>query len=74
MRQSAKRREKNVSMKRHVHEAEKELIKLATSGKKDEAKKKLPQVFRLIDKATKNHIFHRNKAAREKSKLSRLFK
>ncbi len=74
MRQSAKRYKKNVSMRREVHEAEKGLIKLAASGKKDEAKKALPKVFQLIDKATKNNIFHKNKASREKSKLSKLLK
>lgn len=74
MRQSAKRRELNTATKRRIHEAIKEIHGLAKAGKKTDAAGKIPAVFSLIDKASKTHIFHDNKAARKKSQLAKLLK
>lgn len=37
---------------------------------KEKLKKTLSSIYSLIDKATKNNIFHKNKAARKKSQLA----
>jgi small subunit ribosomal protein S20 len=37
---------------------------------KEKAKSKLNNVYSLIDKATKKNVFHKNTAARKKSKLA----
>lgn len=72
MRQSAKRYKRNHATKRRIHDAIKELEKLAKAGKKNEAAKKLPEVVAMIDKAAKRNLFHENKAARKKSQLAKL--
>lgn len=72
MRQSEKRRQRNLDIKRRLHDAIKEIQKLAKAGKKADAAKKIPDVVSLIDKATKRHIFHKNKTARKKSQLAKL--
>ena len=74
MRQSLKRREKNTSTKRKVHEAIKEIMKLGKTQKKSDVEKKLPEVFSLVDKAVKQGLFHKNKAARKKSQLAKMAK
>lgn len=40
--------------------------------KKEKDVKKLPEAFSAIDKAVKQHLVHKNKAARIKSALSKL--
>ena len=41
---------------------------------KEKAQKILNSIYSLIDKGTKRHVFHRNTAARRKSKLTIQFK
>ncbi len=45
---------------------------LIKEGKKDEARKLLPKVFKTIDISAKKNLIHRNNADRKKSRLSRL--
>lgn len=45
-----------------------------TAENKEEAQKILNSVYKLIDKACKKNIFHKNTAARKKSKLALRFK
>lgn len=72
LRQSEKRRAVNRSAKEQLREEFKEMKKLAVAKKFDEFKKRLPQAMRVIDKAAKNNLLHRNNAARKKSLLARL--
>ena len=44
------------------------------SEEKEKLKKILSSIYRLIDKGTKKHIFHKNAAARKKSKLAAYLK
>ena len=44
------------------------------SFRKSPAKKSLSKVFQTIDKASKRNVIHANKAARLKSRLSKLLK
>jgi len=48
--------------------------KLRNTTDKESAQKQLPRVFSMVDKLAKKNIIHKNKAAREKSKLSRHLK
>ena len=54
-----------------VREAVRSAVKAA---RKSPTKKTLTQAFRSLDKAAKHNIIHKNKAARLKSRLSKLLK
>ena len=41
---------------------------------KQEIEKIVSSLYRLLDKGTKKHVFHKNTAARKKSQLSNLLK
>lgn len=72
LRQSEKRRKINRVIKNRVKENIKSLVKFAKNKQFEELKQKLPKVYGLIDKAAKKHIFHKNNAARKKSRLAHL--
>lgn len=72
LRQSEKRRVVNRSIKEKLKISMKEMKKLAAAKNFDEFKKKLPVVTSIIDKAAKQHMLHRNNAARKKSALAHL--
>ena len=69
MRQDEKRRERNRTMQRRIKTVSRKVSQLIHQKKTGEAKKKLPEVIGLMDKAASKGIWHKNKAAREKSKL-----
>ncbi len=68
IRQSEKRRMRNKAKKTRLKTA----IKKFTAGDIKERKKMFPWLQSLIDKAAKDRLIHPNKAARIKSKLSKL--
>lgn len=72
LRQSVRRRARNLTRK----EAYKKIItavkKLAATGKIEDAKKLLPQLYKSLDKAAKATAIKKNKAARLKSRISRI--
>ena len=72
LRQSQHRQARNIQKKNAYKATFKSLEKLAKSGKQNEAKQMLPKVFKAIDKAAKTGVIKKNKAARVKSKASRL--
>lgn len=51
-----------------------QLKKLVKTMRKNPSKKTLSQTFQALDKAAKHGIVHANRAARLKSRLSRLIK
>ena len=61
-------RKRTIEIKR-VHEA---LQKLVKSMRKKPTATSLTKVFSALDKATKTHAIHKNKAARLKARLSKL--
>ena len=69
MRQDEKRRERNRTMQRRIKTVSRKVSQLIHQKKTGEAKKKVPEVIGLMDKAASKGIWHKNKAAREKSKL-----
>lgn len=72
LRQSDRRRSRNLKRKRAEKYAVKELRRLVAQKKMDEAKAFLPRAFKALDKAAKGGALKRNTASRLKSRLSKL--
>lgn len=71
LRQSLKRRERNLLRKEAYKKTVRDFKKLAASGQIKEAEKLLPQLYKTLDKAAKTGAIKKNKASRLKSRLSR---
>ncbi len=69
MRQDQKRRERNRAIQRRTKTISGKLSELIYEKKTEEAKKKLPELTAILDKAVSKGIWHKNKAARQKSRL-----
>jgi len=69
LRQSKKRYEENKIMRAEIDSLRRRFRKFLEAGQQDEAKAMIPLMDKKIDKATKNNIFKKNKAARIKSRL-----
>ena len=72
LRQSQKRRIINVRKKEKIKNLIKEVKNLASQKKVEEAKKLLPQLYKILDKAAKTGLIKKNAAARKKSRLTKL--
>jgi len=72
LRQSLTRKARNLRHKNNYKNNLKELKNLASAGKKDDARKLLPKAYKALDKAAKTNVIAKNKAARLKSKATRL--
>ena len=71
LRQAAKSRLQNRSMKAKVKTLVKKL-EVSVEGNSADVTEVLSSCFKAIDKAVKNNVFHANKAARLKSRVSLL--
>jgi small subunit ribosomal protein S20 len=71
LRQSKKRRSRNIQKKKKVKNLLKDFNNLISQNKKEEAKKILPQVYKFIDKAAKTGLIKKNTASRKKSRLAK---
>ena len=69
MRQDRKRRERNKAIQRRTQTISGKLSELIHEKKTEEARNKLPELIAIMDKAASKGIWHKNKAARKKSKL-----
>lgn len=67
----AKRRAKNAAEKSRVRTASRRVLDAVEAGNVDEAKSLLTAACKTIDMAASNHVFHKNCAARKKSRLAR---
>jgi len=74
LRQTKKRRAKNLQKQNDYKKAVKVIAKFSKTGKKDEAVKAIPDAYKAIDKAAKVGVIKKNKAARLKSKVAKLVK
>jgi len=70
MRNSARKRLHNRSIKSRLHRLEKDYLELLTGGKKDDAAKALKSISSAFDKAAKVGVVHRATADRKKSRLA----
>lgn len=59
----------NLRRKKAMNEALKQVRKLVTAGKSDDAKALVPLAYQAIDKAAKRGVIKGNTAARKKSRL-----
>ena len=67
----AKRHAKNAAEKSRVRTASRRVLDAVEAGNADEAKSLLTLACKTIDQAAANHVYHRNAAARKKSRLVR---
>jgi len=74
LRQNKKRRQKNLEVKHSMKAAIKKLKKAVGSKDASTREKALTEVYKILDKAATKKIIHRNKAARRKSRFSKLLK
>jgi small subunit ribosomal protein S20 len=72
LRQSERRRVQNLKKKRAFRDAVKNVRKLASKDKYDEAVTLLPKAYKALDKAAKSNIIKKNTASRVKSRLTKL--
>jgi len=72
LRQNIRRRERNLQRKTELKSVIKQYKKLIVAGEKERAKEYLSQVYKKLDKAAKVNLIKKNKAARLKSRLSKL--
>ncbi len=70
MRSSARKRDRNRSVKSRLKTLEKSYLETVKSGKKDNAGQALRQVVSALDKAAKTGIIHQGRASRKKSRLT----
>lgn len=72
LRQNIRRRKQNIKRKTDLKSVIKQYKKLVASDQKEEAEKYLSQVYKKLDKSAKVNLIKKNKAARLKSRLSKL--
>ena len=72
LRQSQKRRARNVRQKKKIKSLLKEVMSLVSQNKIEEAKKLLPQAYKVLDKAAKTGLMKKNTVARKKSRITKL--
>lgn len=73
LRQSLRRKTRNTVYKRKIKNLLKEAKALAVRQKPEEAKKMLPAVYKLLDKAAKTGAIKKNSASRKKSRIAKFF-
>lgn len=74
LRQNVRRRKINLTRRAKTKTTIKEFQKLIVSGKKEEAKNYLPQVYKTLDKMAKINFIQKGKANRLKSKFAKKLK
>ena len=70
VRQAEKSRLRNVGQRSNMRTAIKQVQKAIAEGDKDSAKKSLQAAASVLDKACNKGLIHKNKAARDKSRLN----
>lgn len=71
LRESLKKRVHNLFYKKKIKTLVKKLYSFVLEKKTEEAKKILPIVYKLLDKAAKEKVIKKNTAARRKSRLAK---
>ncbi|MFQ6049732.1 MAG: 30S ribosomal protein S20 [Candidatus Paceibacterales bacterium] len=71
LRQSKRRRVRNLQKMRKMKSLLKEVKNLISQKKTKEAKKLMPQVYKILDKAAKTGLIKKNTAARKKSRITK---
>lgn len=71
VKRDAKKRAKNAAEKSRVRTAMRKVLDAVDAGNGEEAKSLLRLACKTIDQAAANHVYHKNTAARKKSRLAR---
>ena len=71
LRQSIRRKAKNLKYKNQIKNLLKEARVLLQGQKIKEAQQLLPQIYKALDKAAKKGVIKKNTAARKKSRLTK---
>jgi small subunit ribosomal protein S20 len=71
MRQSIRRRARNIKTKDKFKEAVKAVKKLIAAGKKSEAMEAMKKAMSTLDKAVKTNVIKKNKSSRLKSRIAK---
>lgn len=74
LRQSKRRNEQNVAYKNKVHKTKKTIQKGIIAKEADKTKTDLKAFYKIVDKAAKRNVIHKNKANRLKSRLAKKIK
>lgn len=74
LRQSAKKRERNLLLRNQVKTALKKFKKALETKDISKSKEALNLVYKIFDRAASKNLIHRNKAARKKSQFSKMVK
>ena len=74
LRQSIRRKKINLRRKKKMKDNVKEIKKLKSAGKTEEALKLLSQAYKAIDKAAKRGVIKKNTASRKKSRLTKFLR
>ena len=72
LRQSERKRVRNLQKRRKLKNLLKEVRDLILQKKIEEARKLLPRIYKILDKAAKTGLIKKNTAARKKSRITRL--
>jgi len=72
LRQSQRRRKRNLAYKKKIKEVTKKIKNLLSQKKIEEAKSLLPQLYKVLDKAAKVGVIKKGTASRKKSRLTKL--
>ena len=74
LRQSLKRKKRNIQKKKRVKELTKQFTNLISEKKIKEAEKLLPSLYKTIDKAVKTNLLKKNTGSRKKSRMAKMLK
>ena len=72
LRQNIRRRARNLVYKKKMKALIKEARGLVLGKKIEEAKKLLPQIYKILDKTAKVGVIKKNTASRKKSRITKL--
>ena len=72
LRQNVKRKARNLVYKKKMKDLIKKVRSFVSEKKIEEAKKLLPQVYKILDKSAKVGVIKKNTADRKKSRLTKL--
>ena len=72
LRQNVKRKARNIIYKKKMRGLIKEVRVLVSDKKEKEAKKLLPRVYKILDKAAKAGVIKKNTASRKKARITKL--
>jgi small subunit ribosomal protein S20 len=70
LRQSKRKQERNVVYKTGIKKTKKNIEKVLATKEIEKAKTDLSSFYKIVDKAAKRNVIHKNKANRIKSRLA----